>query len=66
MKLPGRNITSGGMEGQYFARIHVEQAEIDLDVAVGRLNAAELQNALHGHAPGTGRPRARPATFSAK
>ena len=27
-------------------RIEIEQAEVDLDVAVGRLNAAQLQNAL--------------------
>ncbi len=28
------------------ARIQIEQAEIDLDVAVGRLNAAQRQDAL--------------------
>ena len=35
-----------------FARIQPEQAEVDLDVAVGRLQAAQRQNALPGGAHG--------------
>ncbi len=40
MKLPGSSTISGGMRRRMIARKKIEQAEIDLDVAVGRLDAA--------------------------
>ncbi len=45
MKLPS-SIISGGMDGRMIARKEIEQAEIDLDVAIGRLNAAQRQDAF--------------------
>ena len=45
-KLNGSSTISGGMLGQYSRGIQIEQAEVDLDVAVGGLNAAERENAF--------------------
>ena len=43
-----------------------EQAEVDLDVAVGGLNAAEREDAVRAPAPCADRRRDMPASFSAK
>ena len=66
MKFPGSRIISGGTEGQCSRGIEPEQAQVDLDVAVGRLDAAEREDALAR--PGQFRVirPASPATFSAK
>ncbi len=45
MKLPSSTI-SGGMDGRMIARKQIEQAQVDLDVAVGRLDAAQRQDAF--------------------
>ena len=52
--------------GRAFARIEIEKAEIDLGVAVGRLNAAERDECVRAVGPCARRRPAMPASFSAK
>ena len=67
--LHGSSTISGGMLGQYARGIEIEEAQVDLDVAVGRLNAAQLQNAraqprharIVGGQPGQFQARSRPS-----
>ena len=65
MKLPEQHQLRRNRR-RVLARIQIEQAEIDLDVAVGRLNPAQRQNALAQRAPAADRRTSSPASFSAK
>ncbi len=52
--------------GRAFARVEIEEAEVDLGVAVGGLNAAEREDAFAEPGQARDRQQARPASFSAK
>ena len=45
-EIEGQQHDFGRDAGAILARIEIEEAEVDLDVAVGRLDAAEFQDAV--------------------